>query len=121
MYRLGTAGHFGPGTGVIEQWRGNLPGGGGLGAYVGTQNYALTPAGQAGIRGLGCGCRGIGCACDQGMGLFESGMDYTQWGPGEWAIVVLGGYMVFSTLFTTRRAARAATRKGKAVRRALAA
>jgi hypothetical protein len=35
------------------------------------------------------------------MGLFDSGMDFSQWSWQEWAIVVVGGYMVMSTVFTT--------------------
>jgi hypothetical protein len=73
-------------------------------------------------RGMGCaglGCRGLGCgggcgndvrgkcsgAC-AGLGLFDSGLDYTTWGWPEWVIVGLSGYMVLSTLMTTKRAAR---------------
>jgi hypothetical protein len=48
----------------------------------------------------------MACGC-AGLGLFDSGMDYTQWGWQEWGIVILGGYMVVSTLFTTKRAAKA--------------
>ena len=53
-------------------------------------------------RSVGLGCA---CGCNKGMGLFESGMDYTQWGLVEWGIVVVGGYMVLSTIFTTKRVA----------------
>ena len=66
--------------------------------------------------GLGCACKGggMGCACNKGMGLFDSGTDFTGWGLPEWGLVALGGYMIFSTLFTTRRAA---ARVGEGVRR----
>lgn len=81
----------GPGTRLIEHWGGHT----GFGDYVPTDNYFLTPAGQAGIRGLGCGCAGMaGCNC--GMGLFDAGMDVTQWGVGEWLTVALGSYVILS-------------------------
>jgi hypothetical protein len=57
-----------------------------------------------GLRGMGCGGRGMGCACKGGLGLFDS-MDFSTWGASEWAIVLVGGYMVISTIFTTKRAA----------------
>ncbi len=51
-------------------------------------------------RGLaGCGCGGT-CS---GMGIFESGFDLSQWGWAEWAVVAVGGYMLISTVSTTRR------------------
>jgi hypothetical protein len=56
-----------------------------------------------GCAGLGCAGRGLGCGC-KGLGLFDSGIDYTTWGGAEWAIVVIGGYMLLSTFFTTSRA-----------------
>jgi hypothetical protein len=40
------------------------------------------------------------------MGLFDSGMDTSGWGWPEMVIVGLGGYMILSTLMTTKRAAR---------------
>jgi len=89
------------GTSLIEHWGGAH----GVGAYVPTQNYFLTPAGQAGIRGLGCPCAGLGCDCNGGLGLFDSGFDFTQWGAGEWAMVVIGAYVLFSTVWTTGKAA----------------
>ena len=59
------------------------------------------------LNGLGCPCEngGMGCACG-GMGLFDSGMDISQWTWQEWFVVGLGGYVVVSMFFTTRRAAR---------------
>jgi len=101
----------------------------GLGQYIGTPTYFSTPAGQAGIRGLGCGCgcsATPSCGCSGGMGtlgdgtgllgsglfngsgvagsgLFEGGFDLSTWGPAEWAVIALGGYVVFSTIWTTRQ------------------
>lgn len=53
----------------------------------------------------GLGCASCGGTC-KGMGLFDSGMDFSQWGAVEWLIVAVGGYMVISTVFTTGRAVR---------------
>ena len=112
-----------PGTALVEHWGGHS----GFGKYVPTQNYSLTPAGQTGIRGMGCLCPGMG-GCNCGLGqtgifgtsLFESS-DPSTWGLGEWASIAVGGYIVVSVLFTTRTAARATHRKGKAVGKALKA
>lgn len=59
--------------------------------------------GMGGCAGLGCPAGGMACGC-AGLGLFDSGTDFTQWGWPEWGIVIVGGYMLLSTLFTTRRA-----------------
>jgi hypothetical protein len=82
---------MGPGTGLV-------------------QRYNWTPDQEKQLRtafgkGMGCGCSGLGCKCG-GMGLFDSGMDPSGWGWPEMVIVGLGGYMVLSTLMTTKRAAR---------------
>ena len=81
--------HLGPGTAMVQfAERGAFPGLGGC----------RCP------NGMGCG-PGCGCASCQGMGLFESGLDPSGWTWMEWAIVIGGGYMVLSTIFTTKRAA----------------
>jgi hypothetical protein len=76
---------------------------------------------------------GMGACCDScahggkcsGMGLFDSGMDFSQWTWQEWLVVGLGGYMLTSMVFGTGRAVRAAgegARHGvKRARRRLAA
>ena len=48
-----------------------------------------------------------GCAqrCG-GLGLFDTGFDVSGWGWPEILIVLFGGYMVLSTVFTTGRLAR---------------
>ena len=62
-------------------------------------NYRV--GGMTGCAGMGgCGCGG---ACG-GLGLFESGADFTAWGWPEWGLVLVGGYMLLSTVFTTGRA-----------------
>jgi hypothetical protein len=113
MYRLAPAPQPLPGTQLIQRVNGD-----GLGDYVPTPIYWATPAGQAGIRGLGCS-GSCGCSdCKTGMGFFDTGLDFTGWGPPEWAAVGLGAYMLFSTVFTTQRAARAVGRApGRAARK----
>lgn len=100
----------------------------GIGQYVGTPTYFSTPAGQAGIRGLGCGCgcsATPSCGCASGMGtlgdgtgflgtglfngngllgagLFEQGFDPSTWGPAEWAVILLGGYVAWSVFYATK-------------------
>jgi len=113
-----------PGTELVERYYGGF----GLGSYVATQRYSMTPAASSGIRGLGCnkgvGCPGVGAFMDGsgvlGTGLFTSSSP-ADWGPGEWAVVVIGGYIVASTVFTTNQGVAAAKRKGRAVRKALRA
>jgi hypothetical protein len=62
-----------------------------------------------GLGGCGCGCNGAGSCGDKhdhGLGLFDSGFDYTQWGIPEWGAVAVGGYLLLSVvgdLFTARR------------------
>ena len=109
MYKLAPSTELVPGTGLVQFYPR------GMGEYVGTPTYFSTPAGQAGIRGLGCvtpcGCGqcGVGGWGDGGglfdTGLFSGGLDPSTWGPGELAVVAIGAYMVFSTFFTTGQAA----------------
>ena len=81
----------------------------------------------AGMDGVGCGC---GCGNrSYGMGqlldtstLFSGGADLSTWGFGEWAVVALAGYILYSVFSTTRRGAAAVqssfkTRRRKAARR----
>jgi hypothetical protein len=86
-------------------------GGTGLGALLPAHSTLYPEFIQA--KGLGCGCAGIGCGCAgvgdftmDGTGLFGTGLfagDISTWGIGEWVVIILGGYMIFSTLFTTSR------------------
>jgi hypothetical protein len=116
MYRVGTPQQFGPGNALVERY--------GMSGYASTQNYFSTPAGLLGIRGMGCpncdGNCGMGQTGIFGTSLFESS-DPSTWGWGEWATILVGGYVVLSVFDTTKRAARATHRKSKAVRKALAA
>jgi hypothetical protein len=84
---------MGPGTGLV-------------------QRYDWSPAAEkqmraafSGMNGM-CGCKGLaGCPCG-GLGLFDSGMDFSGWGLPEFGIVGLGVYVLASTFLTTKRAAR---------------
>ncbi len=97
MYRLAPAPQPLPGTQLIQRIDG-------LGDYRPTPIYFATPAGQAGIRGLGCSGT-CGCSdCRKGFGFFDSGIDFTGWGAAEWATVAVAGYLLASALFTTKRA-----------------
>lgn len=82
---------MGPGTGLV-------------------QRYDWNRAQSKRIDGMGmCGCAGLkGCPCDKsgGLGLFDTGLDFTGWGLPEFGIVGLGIYMLLSTLSTTKRGAR---------------
>ncbi len=81
--------HWGPGTSMVQMVR---PG------FVG------------GMSGACCSSCVSGGSCDskKGMGLFDSGMDFTLWTWQEWMVVGLGGYMLTSMFFGGKRAARAA-------------
>jgi hypothetical protein len=68
-----------------------------------------TPA--AGLGGCGCGCNGHG-SCGGGLGLFESGFDWTQWSVGEWTVAAVGSYLAVSLFSDMARA-------GHKVRRSL--
>lgn len=46
-----------------------------------------------------------------GLGLFESGLDFSQWSIGEWAAIVLGGYVLVSFIGDTKRTAKGVSRR----------
>jgi hypothetical protein len=69
----------------------------------------------------GSNCSGSCRGGLMGMGLFEAGMDFSQWGAVEWVIVALGGYVALSTVFTTQRASRRVKRSFKRYARRRAA
>lgn len=64
----------------------------------------------------GLGCPGV-CGCS-GMGLFDSGMDFSQWGIMEWLTVAGGLYVAISVFSTTKRAVHSVHRKTRAALRA---
>lgn len=52
----------------------------------------------------GCGCGGAGTCGSSGLGLFDSGLDYTGWGFPEFAIVIgVGMFALYSMFSTTKR------------------
>lgn len=128
MYRIAQAEQPHAGTQLIQRvdWS---SGGAGFGSYYGTPTYFATPAGQSGILGLGrCGC-GCGGRCGVGTftmdgtglfgtGLFAGGMDFSTWGPGEYAVSAIGAYILYSVLFTTRSGYQQARKKVSAFRKA---
>ena len=64
-------------------------------------------------QGFGCAC-GLGC----GVGLFDSGLDFSQWGIAEVVTVAGGLYVLYSVFSTTKRAAKSVHRKTRAALRA---
>jgi len=95
-----------------------------LAADYNVQGGNFAAPGLHGCAGLGCtsGCKckaGLGCSCNKGMGLFDSGMDFTTWGPAEWAIAGIGVYTLFSLFGDTKRGVARVGRVGKAVRKAV--
>lgn len=105
----------GPGTALVQRIDG-------FGMYLPSTCNDQTPGSGSAFQtenyGLGCAdCKG---KCG-GMGFFDSGIDPAGWGAMEWGAVLLGGYMLMSTVFTTRRAARVVGRKVKRARRRMAA
>jgi hypothetical protein len=82
--------------------------------FLAPRNSAAVPPFVYPVRGVGCGCSGsCGGACHGGLGLFDSGLDISQWGIGEWVAVALGVYLVGSVIGDTRRAGRAAAGRVK--------
>jgi hypothetical protein len=76
--------------------------------------------GAKGMNG-GCGCCGVsGLTMDGtglfGTGLFAGGTDVSTWGYGEWGVLAVGFYMLFSTFSTTKRGYSRAKQKVKRLR-----
>lgn len=91
----------------------------GMGTYIGWpicgKNATVNP-GLVGYRGFGCACGCGGCCPQRGLGYFDTGWDISGWSYLEWGTVLLIGYMVMSTVFTTQRGYRKARRSYKRVR-----
>jgi hypothetical protein len=74
-------------------------------------------------RGIGCSCGGHCDSCRSsgaGLGLFDSGLDLTQWGIGEWAAVAGGVYLLSKLLGDVKRVRKVAKRRkgrSKAIKR----
>lgn len=108
MYLVGQGHeHMGPGTSMVQRID-----------WTRAQESQL----QSAFRGLGCAgrCGGM-CGSCGGLGLFDGGMDLSTWGWPEWGIVVLGGYVLASTVFATGRGVRAVAAMPKRRRLARAA
>ncbi len=110
MYLVGQGHeHLGPGTSLVQRinWTGaqeaEMRGFGRVGGVAEFYPDCRAMSRSCAERGLGCGCSGK-CGTGCGLGLFDGGLDPSTWGPAEIAIVALGGYMVISTVFTTKRA-----------------
>ena len=103
----------------------------GVGTFVQSVPCLTGTGPGAKAAGMGCGCPAAGCRCGMGAwmdgsglfgtGLFSGGLDYSTWGIGEWAAVLFGGYFLVSLFHTTKTATRAARRKGRALKKAVAA
>lgn len=74
--------------------------------------------GFGGLDGCGCGCKGKGdCGSHSvapvlapGLGLFDSGLDWTAWSIPEWTAVGVGTYLAFSVFGDLLRGGRAVKR-----------
>lgn len=56
------------------------------------------------------GCSGMAGGCNRGLGIFDSGMDWSQWGIVEWSIVAGGAYFAISLFSDASYAASSASR-----------
>jgi len=130
MYVIGKGhDHEGPGTSLVQRinwttgqeqemqsaFAHGLSGAGGVAEF--RSDCRMMSAGCS-ERGLGCGCAGK-CSKGCGLGFFDGGLDPSTFGPLEWGAVAVGGYVLFSTVFTTRRAARAVGERVRHGRRRL--
>jgi hypothetical protein len=74
--------------------------GGACGTCVGqVQGDAICKSPGMGAYGTVRSMYGTGYGLDAGLGLFDS-MDFTTWGVPEWGLIILGGYFLFSGIFT---------------------
>jgi hypothetical protein len=69
--------------------------------------------------GLGCVQCGGTCGQGHGLGLFDSGLDFSGWTLTDWAVVAFGGYVFLSIINDTRRIASRAARGAKGLKRKL--
>lgn len=98
----------------------------GFGNYVPTIPCASAKSGLPSSL-LGLGCPDCGGTCGQskgllGLGIFDSGLDWTQWGLSEWATIAFGAWALMSMFGSAKRAAGAVgalapTKAGKRKRR----
>jgi hypothetical protein len=52
-----------------------------------------------------------------GTGLFAGGLDTSTWGAGEFAVLAIGAYALYSMLVTTKRGVQRARVRGKKIKR----
>ena len=64
---------------------------------------------------------GAGLSGVSGLGLFDSGMDWTQWGFAEWVTVAFGAYVAISLFSDIGRGVRGTRKAVQRVRRRSAA
>lgn len=57
-----------------------------------------------------------GCPDCGGLGLFDAGMDWSEWTWQEWATVGVGAYVLFSVFTTSQSAARGVRRRFRRAR-----
>jgi hypothetical protein len=101
MYLVGQGHeHLGPGTSMVQRinW---------------TQHEEMQ------LDGFGCACAEGHGLVGRGLGLFDSGLDVSTWGVGEWAVVAFGVYAGMSLLGDTKRGVARTRRVASAVRRAV--
>ena len=101
----------------------------GLGSYITTSGPQLIgpgtgnipriswTTGQEASMGLGCACGGDCGNCGNGLGLFDSGFDLTQWGWPEYAVAAFAVYALFGAWTTTKRGVRSAGERIRKTRR----
>jgi len=84
--------------------------------FLAPRPAAKMPAPILGLGGCSCGgtgrCGG-GCGHHHGLGLFESGLDWSQWGIPEWTVAIGGSYLVLSLMGDLFRVGRTVSRPVK--------
>lgn len=70
---------------------------------------------SGGLSGCGCGGTCGGCG-SHGMGLFDSGLDYTQWGWQEWAALAAIVYVGHKLITDVGRAGKGVSRSVRRLR-----
>jgi hypothetical protein len=93
----------------------------GMGDYLSPFAFTTPQYLSAGGRGLGCadcgcsGCNGgMGALTFDGTGLWGSGLfsgDMSTWGAGEYGVLALGAFVLYSVVFTSRRTGEAVRSK----------
>lgn len=91
----------------------------GMGDYLSPFRFTTPQYLSAGGRGLGCAGYDCGCGCGMngftmdGSGLLGTGLfagDPSSWGAGEYAVLAAGAFVLYSVVFTSRKASEAVRR-----------